>query len=53
VEKWGSLDDWRHAIGTGPFILKEFDSGVSATMVKNPKYWGHDERVPAKPAALR
>ena len=25
VEKWGGLDDWHHAVGTGPFILKEFD----------------------------
>jgi peptide/nickel transport system substrate-binding protein len=46
VEKWGGLDDWHHAVGTGPFILKEFDSGISATMVKNQKYWGHDERHP-------
>jgi len=24
VRKWGKLDDWHHAIGTGPFILKRF-----------------------------
>ncbi|MGP8080608.1 MAG: ABC transporter substrate-binding protein [Dehalococcoidales bacterium] len=46
VEKWGDVNDWHHAIGTGPFILKEFISGSSATLVKNPNYWGHDERHP-------
>jgi peptide/nickel transport system substrate-binding protein len=44
VEKWGDLKDWHHAIGTGPFILKDFVSGSSATLVKNPDYWGYDER---------
>jgi len=38
--------DWRHAIGTGSFILQDFTSGVSATLVKNKNYWGHDERYP-------
>jgi len=44
VEKWGNLDDWHHAIGTGPFILKDITPGNSATLVKNPNYWGHDEK---------
>ena len=44
VEKWGDVKDWHHAIGTGPFILKDFVPGNSATLVKNPNYWGHDER---------
>ena len=44
VEKWGSLDDWHHAIGTGPFILKDFVHGSSATLIKNPNYWGYDDK---------
>ena len=44
VEKWGDVKDWRHAIGTGPFILQDFVHNDSATMVRNPKYWGHDEQ---------
>ena len=44
VEKWGNLDDWHHAIGTGPFILKDFVPNDSATLVRNPNYWGHDEK---------
>ena len=46
VKKWGNLDDWHHAIGTGPFILKDFVPGELATLVKNPNYWGYDERHP-------
>ena len=46
VDQWGNMDDWRHAIGTGPFILKDFIPGNSATLVRNPNYWGHDEKNP-------
>ena len=46
VKQWGDLNDWHHAVGTGPFILKKFVPGVSATLVKNPNYYGHDERYP-------
>lgn len=46
VEKWGDVSDWHHAIGTGPFILQDFISGASATLIKNNNYWGHDERYP-------
>ena len=46
VKKWGDVSDWHHAIGTGPFILKDFVPENSATIIKNPDYWGHDERYP-------
>src|SRR5271157_2719778 len=46
VRKWGDVRDWHHAVGTGPFMLKEFIPDVSATLVKNPDYWGYDERYP-------
>ena len=46
VQKWGDLKDWHHAIGTGPFILKDFVSGSSATLIRNHNYWGHDEHFP-------
>jgi ABC-type transport system substrate-binding protein len=46
VKKWGDVNDWHHAIGTGPFILQDFVAEKSATLVKNPDYWGHDERYP-------
>ena len=46
VKKWGNTLDWHHAVGTGPFILKDFAADSHATLVRNPDYWGHDERYP-------
>ena len=46
VTLWGGVNDWHHAIGTGPFILTDFVPGSSATMVRNPNYWGYDQRYP-------
>ena len=46
VSLWGDLNDWHHAIGTGPFILTDFVDSSSATLTKNPNYWGVDERYP-------
>jgi len=43
VQQWGDVNDWHHAVGTGPFLLGDFVAGSSVTMVKNPNYWGHDE----------
>ncbi len=46
VTQWGDGNDWHHAIGTGPFIVNDFVSGASATLVRNPTYWAYDERYP-------
>jgi peptide/nickel transport system substrate-binding protein len=46
VQKWGVLNDWHYAVGTGPFILHDFVPGKSASLVRNPNYWGRDERYP-------
>ncbi len=46
VRQWGDLSDWHHAVGTGPFILRDFIPDISAILIKNPDYWGHDERYP-------
>jgi len=42
----GPAQDWRNAVGTGPWILTDFVSNVSATCSRNPDYWGKDERHP-------
>jgi len=46
VQAWGNTADWHHTVGTGPFILKDYVSGSSLTYIKNPNYWGYDERHP-------
>jgi len=44
VKQDGDANNWHHVIGTGPFMLTDYVSGSSATLVKNPNYWGYDER---------
>jgi peptide/nickel transport system substrate-binding protein len=46
VQQYGNLNNWHNAIGTGPFILTDFVDNSSMTLVKNPNYWGYDERYP-------
>ena len=46
VKQYGDMSDWHHAVGTGPFLLKDFVPGKYASLEKNPEYWGHDERHP-------
>jgi ABC-type transport system substrate-binding protein len=46
VQLYGNLNDWHDAVGTGPFILQDFVDSSSMTLVKNPNYWGTDERYP-------
>ena len=46
VKQWGDLSDWHHAIGTGAYMVKDFVSDSSVTFIKNPSYWGYDERYP-------
>jgi peptide/nickel transport system substrate-binding protein len=46
VQQWGDLNEWHRSIGTGPFIVTDFVSSSSATVVANPNYWGTDERNP-------
>jgi peptide/nickel transport system substrate-binding protein len=46
VQKWGDVEDWTHAVGTGPFILTDYVTASSLTAVRNPNYWGYDELYP-------
>jgi peptide/nickel transport system substrate-binding protein len=46
VDMYTNTSDSKRAIGTGPFMLKEYVSGSSFSLVKNPNYWGNDERNP-------
>ena len=42
----GQVGDWHHAVGCGPFMVTDFISGSSATLTRNPNYYGMDERHP-------
>jgi len=46
VKEWGDVNDWHHSIGTGAFVVNDFVTGSSLTLVKNPNYWAYDERYP-------
>ena len=46
VQLYGNASNWHDAIGTGPFILSDLVDGAALTLVKNPNYWGYDERHP-------
>ena len=46
IEQYGDYNDWRNVVGTGPFMLTDHVEGTSWTYVKNPAYWGYDEKYP-------
>ena len=47
IEQYGDVKDWRNLVGTGPYELTENVEGSSFTYIKNPDYWGYDEKYPA------
>lgn len=34
--------DWRSGVGTGAYVIKEFDPGVRSLITRNPNYWKAD-----------
>ncbi len=46
IKQYGDCRDWKVGVGCGPFILKEYISGNSATLAKNPDYWEKDPMRP-------
>ncbi|MDA1302378.1 MAG: ABC transporter substrate-binding protein [Proteobacteria bacterium] len=46
IQQYGDHRDWRHLVGTGPFILTDHVEGTSWTYRRNPDYWYKDERFP-------
>ncbi|MBI4267735.1 MAG: ABC transporter substrate-binding protein [Chloroflexi bacterium] len=48
--KWGdnAMADWKKSVGTGPFMLTEVVPGSSATLIRNPNYWGKNPAGPGK-----
>ena len=46
IKQHGDANDWRNLVGTGPFMLTDYVEGSSVTWIKNPDYWGFDEKYP-------
>lgn len=48
VEELGDLRDWQNAVGTGPYILKDYVADGSARLVRNDNYWLKNPVGPGK-----
>ena len=48
VQKYGNLNDWHNALGTGPWILTDYVPASLVVYKKNPNYWGTDPIGPGK-----
>lgn len=46
IKKYGDHRNWRHLVGTGPYMLTDHIAGSSWTYDRNPDYWYKDERFP-------
>ena len=46
IEQYGHMKDWKTAVGTGPYMLTDWVKGSALTYIKNPNYWGYDEKFP-------
>ena len=46
IKEHGDVNDWRNLVGTGPFMLDDYVEGSFVTFIKNPDYWGFDEKYP-------
>ncbi|MBI2852741.1 MAG: ABC transporter substrate-binding protein [Chloroflexi bacterium] len=48
IQKYGSMQDWKIQVGTGPFFLSDYVIGNVITLNRNPNYWGTDNLGPGK-----
>ena len=46
LQKYGTTNEWRDQVGTGPYIITDFVADSSLTYRKNPNYW---EKNPVGP----
>ena len=46
VEKYGDHKDWKHNVGTGPFIMEDWVPQSYSVYRKNPNYWMEDPLLP-------
>ena len=48
VDKYGSMQDWKTMVGTGPFMIDDWVDNSAASLIKNPNYWESDPIGPGK-----
>ena len=46
IEEYGNMSDWKNVVGTGPYMTADVVPQVSLSWVRNPNYWGFDEKYP-------
>ena len=46
IKQYGHMQDWKTAVGTGPYMLTDWVKGSAITYTKNPNYWDYDEKFP-------
>jgi peptide/nickel transport system substrate-binding protein len=42
VDKYGSMQDWRTMVGTGPYMMEDWVDNSSAQLIKNQTFWQKD-----------
>jgi peptide/nickel transport system substrate-binding protein len=42
----GDTQNWENQVGSGPWMVSDFQENVSITYSRNPDYWRYDERHP-------
>ena len=48
IDQYGDMKDWKHAHGTGAFLLKDYVSGSTLSFDKNDNYWDTNPIGPGK-----
>jgi len=48
IQKYGSVADWRNAVGTGPYMIEDYVPGSIIEYKRNPDYWEKDPVGPGK-----
>ncbi len=46
TEEYGDMRDWRHQVGTGPFMLTDYVAGSTMTFQRSPNCWQNDPLHP-------
>ncbi len=48
LDTYGTSNDWRDVVGTGPYMINEYIDGSAAKYIRNDNYWGVNPVGPGK-----